>query len=311
MTSTSTSTGKTGTGQITAERDAPPPPAALKASPVEQALGALEEMGWLDTIGEAIARIARPVTDQRGLMDALHGRWLGHALHPVLSDLPIGFWVSVPVLDIAGDDTGATVLTAAGCIAAVGTAVTGAADWTVTDGRERRLGLLHGLANAAGTALQLGALGARLGGGRRAGRWLSLAGLGVSSAAAYLGGELVFGRGLMVDHTAWMAGPKDWTPVLDENALAESRTHAVQVEGRRVLVARIGGMVSAMEDACSHAGGPLSEGTVSDGMVTCPWHGSRFRLRDGAVCQGPATYPQLRLEARVRGGVIEVRGREG
>lgn len=306
-----TSTGRTGTGQITAEPEAPPPPSTFKASPIDQAVGGLEEMGWLDAVGDLVAGVAKPVTDRRGLMDALHGRWLGHALHPVLSDLPIGFWAAVPVLDAAGDEAGATLLTAAGCASALAAAITGAADWTVTHGRERRLALLHGLVNSAGLALQLGALGARMAGGRRSGRLLSLAGLGVSSAAAYLGGELVFGRGLMVDHTAWTAGPAEWTPVLDEHTLGEGQTHAVQVEGRRVLLARVDGVLSAMEDACNHAGGPLSEGTVSEGVVTCPWHGSQFRLRDGAVVCGPATFAQLRLEARVRGGVIEVRGREG
>ena len=133
----------------------------------------------------------------------------------------------------------------------------------------------------------------------------------MSSAAAYLGGELVFGRGLMVDHTAWQAGPADWTPVLDDVALPDSTTRSVEVDGRRVLLARVGGRLSAIEEACSHAGGPLSEGTVEDGVVECPWHGSRFCLADGSLVRGPATFPQLRLETRVAGGRIEVRGRQG
>jgi nitrite reductase/ring-hydroxylating ferredoxin subunit len=86
---------------------------------------------------------------------------------------------------------------------------------------------------------------------------------------------------------------------------------AVQVEGRDVLLFREGGRVSALEARCTHAGGPLQEGEVRDGMVTCPWHGSRFRLADGGCVRGPATFPQLRLQARVRDGQIEVRGRRG
>jgi nitrite reductase/ring-hydroxylating ferredoxin subunit len=78
-----------------------------------------------------------------------------------------------------------------------------------------------------------------------------------------------------------------------------------------VLLHRQGMAVSAMENACPHAGGPLDEGTVSDGVVTCPWHGSRFRLSDGACVRGPSTFPQLRLEARVENGMVEVRGRAG
>jgi len=289
----------------------PPPPAALESSPSARVVGALEEMSWLEPLSEQVDAALRPISRRQPLMDVLHGRWLGHALHPVLSDLPIGFWAAVPVLDLAGDDAGALAMTAAGCAAAVATAATGAADWTATHGRERRLGMLHGLINSAALGLQLGALGARSARRRGLGRALPLAGLGVSAAAAYLGGELVFGRGVMVDHDAWIAGPADWTPVLDDAALAEGAVQHVEVEGRTILLARVEGRVSAMEDACSHAGGPLHAGTVCDGVVTCPWHGSRFRLRDGAVVGGPATFPQLRLESRVAAGRIEVRGRQG
>jgi len=186
---------------------------------------------------------------------------LGHALHPALSDLPIGFWAAVPVLDALGDEGGAMAVTAGGCLAAIVTAATGAADWTVSHGREKRLGLLHGLVNGGGLALQAGSLAARLAGGRRAGRLLSLTGLGASTAAALVGGELVFGRGLMVDHTAWTAGPAEWTRVLDGGALAEGATQAVDLAGRKVLLARVGGRVC--EDTCSHAGGQLSEGAVT------------------------------------------------
>jgi nitrite reductase/ring-hydroxylating ferredoxin subunit len=307
----STTTANPGPVDSAVENTPPPPPASLKSSIYSRATGVVEEMPWLDSVGRVLDTALAPVTSRRGLMDLLHGRRLGHALHPALSDLPLGFWAAVPVLDLAGDDAGATVMTGAGCVASALTAATGVADWTVTDGREKRLGLLHGLANSAGLALQLGALGARLAGRRGAGRTLSLAGLAVGTAAAFVGGELVFGRGLMVDHTAWIAGPADWTGVLDDAALEEGAVHAVDVEGRKLLLTRQGGRVSAMEDACSHAGGPLSEGTVQDGVVTCPWHASRFCLRDGSVVGGPATFPQLLLETRVSGGRIEVRGRQG
>jgi nitrite reductase/ring-hydroxylating ferredoxin subunit len=198
-----------------------------------------------------------------------------------------------------------------GSSAAVGAAVTGIADWTVTHGRERRLALLHGLLNTGGLLLQIGSLAARLGGKRRSGRGLGLLGWIVSLGAAYLGGELVFGRGLMVDHNAWKAGPQEWMVVGKLSDLQPGKPHKVQADGRAVLVYREGGDVYAMEDACSHAGGPLSEGEINTGVVTCPWHGSRFRLTDGSVRRGPATYPQLRLEVRVRADQVEIRGREG
>ena len=85
----------------------------------------------------------------------------------------------------------------------------------------------------------------------------------------------------------------------------------VQVEGRRVLLHRNGVVVTAMENACSHMGGPLDDGKINARVVTCPWHGSQFRLSDGACMHGPATFPQLRLEARLSNGIVEVRGREG
>ena len=126
---------------------------------------------------------------------------------------------------------------------------------------------------------------------------------------SYLGGHLVLARGVMVDHTAWTTGPRRWTRAIALKDVAEGATVGAEVEGRTVLVARIDGTISALENACTHAGGPLAMGPVKDGVVTCPWHGSCFRLRDGAVVKGPAAHPQPMLEARVRKGFIQVRGR--
>jgi nitrite reductase/ring-hydroxylating ferredoxin subunit len=272
--------------------------------------GKLEALPGLESLSDGIARTLTPVTKQRGLMDVLHGRWIGHAIHPALSDLPIGLWSGASLLDLCDDEQGATVMTAAGCASAVATAATGTADWSVTAGRDRRLALVHGLANSAVLGIQIGALVSRVRGHRRLGQLLGAAGLGASAAAAYVGGELVFGRGLMVDHGAFTAGPSKWTHALADEELLDGGIKAVDVDGRQVLLARVDGAVSAIENACSHAGGPLCEGTVADGVVTCPWHGSRFRLSDGAVLGGPATFPQLQLQVRRRKGQIEVRGRE-
>jgi nitrite reductase/ring-hydroxylating ferredoxin subunit len=79
--------------------------------------------------------------------------------------------------------------------------------------------------------------------------------------------------------------------------------------GMKVLLLRRGAQVFAIGEVCSHLGGPLSEGQVQGDTVQCPWHGSRFDVRDGKVLDGPATHPQPCLEARVRDGKIEVRGR--
>jgi nitrite reductase/ring-hydroxylating ferredoxin subunit len=289
-------------------------PATMQASPVIQAVGRLEEQSWLDSVGDAIQKALDPVLQRPGarpVLDVLHGTWFGHALHPALSDLPIGFFTGAALVDVAGRGVAAGVLSTAGIASSVATAATGVADWTGTHGRERRLALLHGMVNTVALGLQVGSLLARMGGSRKRARRLSLASLGVTMGAAYLGGELVFGRGVMVDHNAWTAGPSEWTPVLDSGALAEGAARGADCEGRRVLLHRSGGDVHALEDACAHAGGPLHEGEVRDGVVTCPWHGSRFRLTDGSLVGGPSTFPQLRLQARERDGRIEVRGRGG
>lgn len=286
----------------------------MKSSSSSRLLGALEDSSWLGRADSAVSGLVGRVLDvpgASGLLDALHGRWLGHPLHPALSDLPIGLWSGSVLLDWLGGRWSATTLSLAGTVASVATAASGLADWTATDGRERRLGLFHGLVNAAALGLQLASLGCRIGCDHRRARRLSTLAWLTSLGAAYVGGELVFGRGLMVDHTAWTAGPGTWTQVLTLSELEEGGSRKVEVEGRGILLHRRQGRVQAFEDACSHAGGPLSEGRFENGSVICPWHGSAFRLSDGAVLKGPATFPLLRLQARVSKGAIEVRGRRG
>ena len=103
--------------------------------------------------------------------------------------------------------------------------------------------------------------------------------------------------------------PGDWTAVVAESELAEGEPHRAELDGVPVVVVRSGGELYALADRCSHRGGPLSDGEVSDGCITCPWHGSRFRLEDGSVERGPAAYPQPALDVRVSGGMVEVRDR--
>jgi nitrite reductase/ring-hydroxylating ferredoxin subunit len=278
--------------------------------PYQQVIAALEAIPGLENLSEWLVTALEPVTRHRPLMDLLHGRWLGHALHPALSDVPIGMWASVPLLDLIGDQTGATMLTAMGCVASGATAATGAADWSVTVGRDRRLALVHGLANTAVLGVQLGSLFARLRGRTGRGRLLSAVGLTAGVAAAYLGGELVLGRALTVDHDAWISGPSEWTDVAGEADVSEGALTVVDVENRKILLTRVAGRLCALENTCTHEGGPLNEGTLGDGDVVCPWHGSRFRLSDGAVLGGPATFPLPHLETRTAAGRIQLRGRQ-
>jgi nitrite reductase/ring-hydroxylating ferredoxin subunit len=73
-----------------------------------------------------------------------------------------------------------------------------------------------------------------------------------------------------------------------------------------VVAVRSGGRVHVLADRCSHMSGPLSDGELADGCLTCPWHGSVFRIADGSVARGPATAPQPAFEVREDGGAIHV-----
>jgi nitrite reductase/ring-hydroxylating ferredoxin subunit len=71
------------------------------------------------------------------------------------------------------------------------------------------------------------------------------------------------------------------------------------------------GRIFVLAEKCSHLGGPLADGKLEGETVTCPWHGSKFSLRDGSVINGPATYSQPCFEVRVRNGQVEVRTPRG
>lgn len=271
----------------------------------------IDAMAWLQRLSQGLSSVAGPVRTKlapTGLIDLLHGRWLGHALHPALSDLPIGLWAGSVLLYLLGFSGAAVVLSLAGIATALAAMVTGIADLLVSDGHDRRVGVLHGLLMTVALVIQIGSPVAYFLGAVVVAVILAVVSLVITVSAAYLGGHLVLARGAMVDHTVWPAGPPEWRQTVKASELAEGKTLAAEVGGRKVLLYRdTDGRVSAIEDACSHASGPLSLGKVCEGIVTCPWHDSQFRLRDGAVVRGPATFPQPVLEVRVCNGWIEVR----
>ena len=248
------------------------------------------------------------------LLELMHGgRWLGHPLHPALSDLPIGLWTGALMLDFIDHDAGhgldaAGMFSAAGILAAGATAATGIADWSVSDDRDRRIGLFHGVLNTAALGLQGGSLAARLAGWRRTARGLGAASLAVTGAAAYLGGHLVFAEAVMVNRVAGADGPRRWVRVIEEDALPDDVPTGVQADGRQVLLYRHDGTLYALDNLCSHAAGLLSRGDVEGLTVTCPLHGSRYSLADGSIRRGPSHQPQPVMRTRVRNGWIEVRG---
>lgn len=272
----------------------------------------LEGVEALDAVGDSLAGAVDSLLPQGVVKDFLAGRWLGHALHPVLTDVPIGAWVSASTLDIVGGRSGrksADRLIALGLLASLPTAAAGLADWKDTMGGARRVGLLHAAGNTTAIGLYAASLAARRRGKRMSGIGLALMGMSVAGASAYLGGHLSFSLGVGVDQTAFEHRPADWTAVIDETDLPDGQARTAEVNGATILLARRGALICALSDRCTHRGGPLHEGEVTADTVTCPWHGSRFALKDGRVLAGPASAPQPGYDVRVSGGKIEVKTR--
>lgn len=183
----------------------------------------------------------------------------------------------------------------------------GASDWADTAGEERRVGLVHAAANSLALGAYVVSYVERRRGRRGRGILWGWVGAGAATVGGYLGGHLISGRGVGVDHTAFEAGPTEWTPAGSALDLEEGRPIAVRADGVEVLVYREGDRLLALSDRCTHRGGPLHEGRVEAGCIVCPWHDSAFRLEDGEIDRGPAARPQPRYEARVRDGIVEVR----
>jgi nitrite reductase/ring-hydroxylating ferredoxin subunit/uncharacterized membrane protein len=269
------------------------------ADAIQPALGALLE-------GDDGAR--------RPIKDLLHGTFLGHPLHPLLTDIPIGAWSVAAVcdtLELAGVERyrdAADVAIAIGALGAVGAAVTGLADWSDTKDEPQRLGMLHALLNSAALTSYLAALIARRAGARRLGLVTAFVGYGLVALAGYVGGELAFGLQLGVKHTVIPVDPPhDFVHVLDATDLTDGVMHAAQAGELPVLVTRFDGTTRAVSGVCTHRGAPLAEGKQDGHCVRCPWHGSRFSLDDGHIEEGPATFPLADYETQVAAGGVSVR----
>lgn len=276
-------------------------------------LGATEA---LDAPAAAVAGRVRSVLEAGGLKDLLSGTWLGHPLHPGLTDVVIGAWTSATILDLIGgreSRTAAERLIGVGIAAAVPTAASGSSDWadsTMGDAQVRRIGLVHAGANVAALGLYGASLLARRRGRHGRGVGLGVAGAGLLAGSGFLGGHLTLARGIGVDRTVFDRRPAEWTDAIAGAELAEGEPRKAEVEGAAVMLVRIDGAIHALEDRCSHRGGPLHEGTIAGCTVTCPWHGSIFRIDDGSVERGPAAYPQPIYDTREQDGRVQVRLRQ-
>jgi nitrite reductase/ring-hydroxylating ferredoxin subunit/uncharacterized membrane protein len=293
------------------------PPRSLEAS-----LDALEQADSLDPVSAAAKKVVDAAVPAPAVRDVLHGVPLGHPLHPAAVLVPLGSWLSASALDLLpghsdGRQDAARTLVGLGVLSAGPAALAGWVDWSDLHPQQQRVGLVHAGANVAAVAAQIASWRARRQGRRAAGTLWSLAALAVGSAGAYLGGHLAYRQGAGVNHAeeAPHLLPESWTRLCGLADLPDGSPVRRTVTDVPVFVLRRGQQVDVLYDLCSHLSGPLSGGDLSGSgaelCVTCPWHGSVFRVRDGQVRHGPATAPQPVLQVRIDGDSVSVRLPEG
>jgi nitrite reductase/ring-hydroxylating ferredoxin subunit/uncharacterized membrane protein len=280
----------------------------------------IDEQGWLETAADVtqagVKSFFNALGDaRRPIKNFLNGTWLGHPLHPVVTDIPLGAWTVTLLLDAlqngdrrSGVARAADASLALGLAGAAASAMSGLTDWSDTDARPRRVGMAHAILNIGGTLLFTGSLFWRRRGCRQAGKTLAIAGYLSIIAAAYLGGELVYHEQIGVDHSSGKEMPDErFAAVLPEEKLSEGKLTRALYKDTPILLVRLGRKIHAIAETCAHLGGPLSEGKLEGDTVICPWHASAFELDSGKVVSGPSAFPQPCLEARVRDGKVEVR----
>jgi nitrite reductase/ring-hydroxylating ferredoxin subunit/uncharacterized membrane protein len=271
---------------------------------------------WARPLGDFnhrwLSAIFRPI---RPIKDLLTGTWLGHPLHSASTDVPVGALLVSVALDLLGQPIGADIALLATVLFMLAAALSGAADYVDTDGLARVRATLHSTLMVV--ALLVVAISLLLRAGGPADRTvpivLSVVGFLILTAGAYVGGDVVYVLGNMVNRHAFRGTGTKWIP-LDAGGLADlaDLPQATPTKARAgindLVLVRMGPTVHALHAVCAHAGGPLSQGSVVDGCIQCPWHSSRFRMTDGRLRQGPSVYDQPSYEIRAaEGGGFEVR----
>ena len=274
---------------------------------------------WATPLGNFNVRwiraLFRPI---RPIKDFLHGKWLGHSIHAALTDLPIGVFTLSLIFDVLDQRFAADVALGFAVLAMVAAAVAGAVDYSDTDDDARMVATVHATLMVIALVLYLISLALRLSApdaDRLVPIALSVVGYVIVISSAWVGGEVVYALGNMVNRHAWrFYGQPKWT-MLDVTEIPEGVPTAAKAGTQSLVVVRQGAQVYALHATCAHAGGPLAEGRFVDGCVECPWHFSRYRVTDGKRTQGPATFDQPRYEVRAAEGggweVLRVTGTTG
>jgi nitrite reductase/ring-hydroxylating ferredoxin subunit/uncharacterized membrane protein len=248
--------------------------------------------------------------------DLLNGRWLGHPLHAVLTDAPIGILFLSLVFDVLHLPDAAAWALGVGILAMLAAALAGFADYADTDGRARERATLHSTLMIVALLAYIVSLAMRLGPGgaveSTGGFIVSLIAFLVLSAGAFVGGDVVYVLGNMVSRHAFRGAGAKWIklePVeVEAGQIPEGRPIKARLGVNQLVLVRQGERILALHDVCAHAGGPLNEGKLVDGEIECPWHYSRYRMTNGDVTQGPSVYDQPAYEVRAaEGGGWEAR----
>jgi nitrite reductase/ring-hydroxylating ferredoxin subunit/uncharacterized membrane protein len=275
---------------------------------------------WIDQAAKPVEKAVHSLFESDGgrvVKDTLNGAWLGHPLHPVLTDVPIGAWMMAQVFDAIdgacdsnryADAARVSILT--GLVGAAGAAITGLTDWSDTGGKSRRLGFVHGLVNITATTLFLTSAVMRRRRRTSGAIAASTAGFATAMFGAYLGGGLVYQRTVGPNHALPNDVPDDFARTIPASELVEGAMRRVIIGDTPIVLIRHQDRICALSDRCAHQGGPLSQGELRDGVLHCPWHDSQYRVEDGSLVHGPSTFDQPCFDTRIIDGYIEVKAQD-
>jgi nitrite reductase/ring-hydroxylating ferredoxin subunit len=258
---------------------------------------------WARPLGDFLVRVLqaifRPIWP---IKDFLNGKWLGHSLHAAITDFAMGALLGVSVLDLLGYGLAADALLGISLLGMLAAAGAGLADYSDTDGRARIRATVHATIMTTALIVYLVSFVTRLGApaDRTLPIVLALIGALLITIGGWIGGDVVYGLGNMVDRHAWRFWAKPKWQALDVTDIPEGQPVKAKAGTQSLVLVRNGEHVMAIHDVCAHAGGILSDGKlVAEGsQIECPLHGSRYALATGYKKRGPTTYDQPRYDVR-------------